>query len=245
MGATVPTLTQPQTIPQPSADRQLDALQLFLDHPAITREAWCRATGMSERSYYEYKRTAFPKETTDTAVEAAPKRSRITTAAPPTDAAGTAIVQRQHRNAILYCIFGAATVASAENMYYTISQFAADTLSAIALTAVFAMSAIGITAAGMQHRNTGWLIGALVAFEAFCNGINIYGGLYDFATNAGTAFLMRVQSLLWFMSAKDCATIIALFAAGCIAWVQYTAIREIRQPQRRIAVRTTSAEQQI
>lgn len=241
MGATVPSLThQPQT-PQPAGDRQVDALQLFLDHPHITREAWCRATGMSERSYYEYKRTAFPKNAADVQeadANTAPRRRSVIAAQPQTDAVGTAIVQqRKHRSTILYCIFLAATIASAENMYYTISQFAADSLSAFALTIVFALTAIGITAAGMQHRSTVWLIGALVAFEAFCNCINIYGGLYDFAANAGTAFLMRVQSLMWFISPKDCATLIAFFAAGCIAAVQYTAIREIRQPQRKTAVR--------
>lgn len=246
MGATVPAFTQTPQTPQPAGDRQVDALQLFLDHPNITREAWCKATGMSERSYYEYKRTAYPRHATEPqqtdTTAAAPRRKSVVAAQPQTDTAGTAIVHSQHRNKILYAIFLAATVASAENMYNTISQFAPDTLSALALTIVFALTAIGITAAGIQHGRTVYLIGALVAFEAFCNCINIYGGLYDFAANAGTAFLMRVQSLLWFISPKDCATILAVFAAGCIAAVQYTAIKEIRQPQRKIAVRTTTEQ---
>lgn len=231
-------------------DRQVDALQLFLDNPNITCAEWMQQTGLRERSYYDYKRQAFPPAPAPESPAAKPQRTRSRSVAvqshqPSTDTKQTAIVHGAWRNRILYIIFFAATVASAENMFYTISQFAHDTFSAIALTIVFALTAIGFTAAGMQGEKTIYVIAALVAFEAFCNCTNIYGGLYNFANNTGSAFLMRVQSLFWFLTAKHCATCIAFFAGGCIAAVQYVAIKEIRQPRRRVAVRSaqTAAEE--
>lgn len=231
--------------PASTPDRQVDALQLFLDNPSITPAEWMQHTGLRERSYYEYKRQAFPPAPAVPTPTAKPQRTRsiaVQNQQSSTDTKQTAIVQGKWRDGILYTIFIAATVASAENMFYTISQFALDTFSAGALTIVFALTAIGFTAAGMQRDTTIYVVAALVAFEAFCNVANIYGGLYNFATDTGSTFLMRVQSIAWFLTAKHCATCIAFFAGGCIAAVQYIAIKEIRQPQRRVAVRSTAAQ---
>lgn len=112
-------------------------------------------------------------------------------------------------------------------MLAVMTEITMDEVSAWSLTAVFACTAVAFTLAGLKQRYTFALIVALVVFEAFCNAVNIYAGLYDFTAHTGSHFLCKVQSFVWFLSLQHCATSLALFSALCIAGVQYSAIREI------------------
>lgn len=160
-----------------------------------------------------------------TALSAKPRKS---SALHNTAPAVNSVVQNPRRQkAILYGVFGAATLASVHNMLAVMTEITMDEVSAWSLTAVFAGTAVAFTLAGLKQRYTFALIVALVVFEAFCNAVNIYAGLYDFTTHTGSHFLRKVQSFVWFLSLQHCATSLALFSALCIAGVQYSAIREI------------------
>lgn len=227
------------------AHTSLTADAAFDLHPELKPDLFEQLTGLSRRSFYVHKKrraAQFAGEPSEAAAQppalnghARPMPTAQRTTAPkkpapaPASEAGAiaALAQPKRQKAILYGVFGAATVASTHNMYAVMAEITMDDVSAYALTGVFACTAIGFTAAGLRKRYTFWLIVALVAFEAFCNATNIYAGLYDFTAHAGTHFLCKVQSFVWFLSLQHCATTLALFAALCIAGVQYCALREI------------------
>lgn len=223
----------------------MTATQLILDRPDITAHDWMQATGLKLRSFYQYRRRALGSSSTDdtslqyTGQDHTRAATRKVRTATPT-LAGTGLVQNTaQRTRILYLIFLAPTVASVTNMFFVISQITHDLVSAVTLTTVFALTAIGFTAAGIRSHSTVRLIIALIAFEAFCNCIRIYGGLYDVHTNLPRIdFLAQVQSLLWFLSMKHCATTIGTFTAACIAAVQYSAIWEINKRPQTVATAT-------
>jgi fumarate reductase subunit D len=214
----------------------MDAIQLIQSNPRISFDDFRNATGLSRRSFYNYKKAAGASDGDRSPREASQlitRRSmRVRTATP--DIAGAALVtDKRSRDYILYTLFLAPTIASTTNMYSVLSTITHDYISAFTLTGVFALTAIGFTAAGIRNHTTLWLIVALIVFEGFCNMARIFGGLYDIDLDTARVPLLReVHAILWLVPMKNCALGLGLFTAACIAAVQYSSIREItKKPQ--------------
>lgn len=237
-----------------AATQQITALQLLLDNPMMEAQEWMQKTGLRLRSFYQYRSRAGAANSADDAPPssshdaaddtASEKQTRRSTRARVqivdanaglrnADQFGTALVQSTStRNKILLGIFLAATAASVENMFRTISTFSADIFSNVALTAVFALTAMGFMLSGVRNRATIAIVAALVIFEALCNATAIFGGLTALhpETQQPNQFLQNITALLHFFNAKNVAQAIAIFCATCIAFVQFFSIKEVRNP---------------
>lgn len=220
-------------------------ISLFQDNPAISVSEWMNATGLKTRAYYNYRKRAYgahqieDNQGDESQPRAIVKTNRRTAAkiqaaqqeaSKRNDILGTSLVRTEgQRRAILIVLFLSPTLASVTNMYSVLTEISDNWFSAGVLTVVFALTALGFAIAGIRSRVTRSLIVGLVAFEAFCNMVRIYGGLYNYVDGSSTHFLGEVQSLIWFLSSKHTATILSLFAAGTIAAVQYNSLNEINK----------------
>lgn len=223
---------------------KISPMLLLQQNPEISAQEWCEQTGLKVRSFYAH-RARLRSDNAEAAHESAegsnaPVAQSARTAkrvyaqrvaVQSSDALGTQVVQNgRNRNAVLICIFVAATAASIENMFLTIRTFAPDVVSNISLTAVFACSGIGFMLAGVKNRATIVIVASLVVFEGFCNASGIFGGLYGNGAHV-SPFLTTAQRLVYFVHAENLARTIALFCAVCIGCTMFFAVREVRPVQ--------------
>lgn len=134
------------------------------------------------------------------------------------------------RPVVLVALMIAPTAASVENMYSVTFSLSASAHSAIFLTAVLSVSALGFVVAGVRNWYTVGLAALLIAYESFCNLTRIYGGLMGNGTPTGnpTRFLGTVTDIFG-TGTHGTAIFLGAFTAFFIAAVQYAAVFELNK----------------
>lgn len=136
------------------------------------------------------------------------------------------------RQAILYSLMAIPAVASVQNMYSVTGDIAAHLSTAILLTGLFSATPFLFVLAGMRTDWTKALTGIMIAYECFCNGTRIYGGLTGFGHgDYPTRFLGLVTDIFdtgTYATAKFLAATMAVMAAA----VFYTAYYELNKTAR-------------
>lgn len=136
------------------------------------------------------------------------------------------------RQAILYSLMAIPAVASVQNMYSVTGDIAAHLSTAILLTGLFSATPFLFVLAGMRTDWTKALTGLMIAYECFCNGTRIYGGLTGFGHgDYPTRFLGLVTDIFdtgTYATAKFLAATMAVMAAA----VFYTAYYELNKKPR-------------
>lgn len=132
---------------------------------------------------------------------------------------------------ILIGLLIAPTVASVENMYHVTRSLAGTAHSAILLTVVLSISALGFVVASRRSVLVMALALLLIGFESFCNLTRVYGGLLNVGTpNYGlpVQFLGLVMDIFG-TGTHQTAVFLAAFTAFFIAAVQYAAVYELKK----------------
>lgn len=133
------------------------------------------------------------------------------------------------RTPLLIGLMIAPTAASVENMYSVTFSLSASAHSAIFLTAVLSVSALGFVVAGVRNWYTVGLAALLIAYESFCNLTRIYGGLMGNGhTGNPTRFLGTVTDIFG-TGTHGTAIFLGAFTAFFIAAVQYAAVFELNK----------------
>lgn len=133
------------------------------------------------------------------------------------------------RTPLLIGLMVAPTAASVENMYSVTFSLSASAHSAIFLTAVLSVSALGFVVAGVRNWYTVGLAALLIAYESFCNLTRIYGGLMGNGhTGNPTRFLGTVTDIFG-TGTHGTAIFLGAFTAFFIAAVQYAAVFELNK----------------
>lgn len=133
------------------------------------------------------------------------------------------------RTPLLVGLMIAPTAASVENMYSVTFSLSASAHSAIFLTAVLSVSALGFVVAGVRNWYTVGLAALLIAYESFCNLTRIYGGLMgNGSTGNPTRFLGTVTDI-FNTGTHGTAIFLGAFTAFFIAAVQYAAVFELNK----------------
>lgn len=132
---------------------------------------------------------------------------------------------------ILIGLLIAPTVASVENMYHVTRSLAGTAHSAVLLTIVLSISALGFVVASKRSTLVMALALLLIGFESFCNLTRVYGGLLNVGTpNYGlpVRFLGLVTDIFG-TGTHQTAVFLAAFTAFFIAAVQYAAVYELKK----------------
>ena len=133
------------------------------------------------------------------------------------------------RAPLLIALMIAPTAASVENMYSVTFSLSASAHSAVFLTAVLSVSALGFVVAGVRNWYTVGLAALLIAYESFCNLTRIYGGLMGNGhTGNPTRFLGTVTDI-FNTGTHGTAIFLGAFTAFFIAAVQYAAVFELNR----------------
>lgn len=135
---------------------------------------------------------------------------------------------QKYRSFILGFLLVAPTAASVTNMYdvsYSITQ---EAVTAGLYTTVLALTAMGLTIAGVKSWVTVGLSLILIGYESFCNLSRLYFGLMGGVKGNPTRFLGTVTDL-FDTGSHGTALIIAGFSALMLAAVQYAAIFELQK----------------
>ena len=133
------------------------------------------------------------------------------------------------RGWLLVALMIAPTAASVENMYSVTFSLSASAHSAVFLTAVLSVSALGFVIAGVRNWYTVGLAALLIAYESFCNLTRIYGGLMGNGhTGNPTRFLGTVTDIFG-TGTHGTAIFLGAFTAFFIATVQYAAVFELNK----------------
>lgn len=135
---------------------------------------------------------------------------------------------QKYRSFILGFLLVAPTAASVTNMYdvsYSITQ---EAVTAGLYTTVLALTAMGLTIAGVKSWVTVGLSLILIGYESFCNLSRLYFGLMGGVKGNPTRFLGTVTDL-FDTGSHGTALAIAGFSALMLAAVQYAAIFELQK----------------
>lgn len=218
----------------------------------ITAKQWCETNGVSPDSL----RMAFPKiglssfaqnrELTPTeirVIEAYNFRSRKNKqvsekravkaagekpAAPPVSERPEKAAQNSRRWA-MYALLAGPTFASVENMYSVTHDLAHSWQTAVALTAVLSLSAIGFVWYGVRAWWSIALAVLLIAFESFCNLTRIYGGLMGIGESGNPTRFLGLVTDIFNSGSHQTAIALGAFTAFFIAAVQYAAVFELNR----------------
>lgn len=130
------------------------------------------------------------------------------------------------RRPLLILLLIAPTLASTKNMFQVADQLT-DAFSAVLLTVVLSLTALGFVLAGVRSWLTIALAVLLIAYESMCNLVRIYAGLFAVSGNP-TRFLSQFCEVF---NAGNHGSAIALAGATAffIAAVQYSAVYELNK----------------
>lgn len=175
---------------------------------------------------------AYPPEENDLTEIRTPAHITVNQPLPPTPGDDTPPARQgwTWRDALLIGLMIAPTAASVENMYSVTFSLSTSAHSAIFLTAVLSVSAIGFVVAGVRNWYTVGLAALLIAYESFCNLTRIYGGLMGIGTHTGnpTRFVGLVTDIFG-TGTHWTAIFLGGFTAFFIAAVQYAAVFELNK----------------
>jgi len=127
----------------------------------------------------------------------------------------------------LYFLLTASTAASVYNMLCIMTEIA-DIKSAVILTVVFSVAAVVFVSNGLKSGFSKVIVGFLIAYEAVCNCVRIYGGLTMWEKELPTSFL-RLVTGMFYTGTFETATLIGAVTAALIAGVQYASVFEINR----------------
>lgn len=136
--------------------------------------------------------------------------------------------KRDYRKIGLISLTVAPFLASVDNMFHVTRELT-NPFSAVCLTVLVCVSAVGFTVANSRHRVAIAVTVATVAFEAFCNLTRIYGGLMTGASGNPTKFVGLVTDILG-TGTHVTAIFLGAVTALLISGVQYAAIFEMNKP---------------
>lgn len=125
----------------------------------------------------------------------------------------------------LYFLLTASTAASVYNIFCIMIEIA-DTVSAVILTVVFSVAAVVFVSGGLKSGFSKVIVGFLIAYEAVCNCVRIYGGLTMWEKELPTSFLRLFTGMLY-TGTFESATLIGAITSALIAGVQYASVFEI------------------
>lgn len=136
--------------------------------------------------------------------------------------------KRNFRKIGLIALTVAPFLASVDNMFHVTRELT-NPFSAVCLTVLVCVSAVGFTVANSRHKVAIAVTVATVAFEAFCNLTRIYGGLMTGASGNPTKFVGLVTDILG-TGTHATAIFLGAVTALLISGVQYAAIFEMNKP---------------
>lgn len=130
-----------------------------------------------------------------------------------------------YRQGGLIALTVAPFLASLDNMFH-VTQELTNPFSAVCLTILVCVSAVGFTVANSRHKVAIAVTVFTVAFEAFCNLTRIYGGLMTGANGNPTKFVGLVTDIVG-TGTHVTAVFLGAVTALMISGVQYAAIFEM------------------
>lgn len=145
----------------------------------------------------------------------------------PTEKTGE-VPKRSYRKIGLISLTVAPFLASVDNMFHVTRELT-NPFSAVCLTVLVCVSAVGFTVANSRHKVAIAVTVATVAFEAFCNLTRIYGGLMTGASGNPTKFVGLVTDIIG-TGTHATAVFLGAVTALLISGVQYAAIFEMNKP---------------
>lgn len=148
--------------------------------------------------------------------------------APPVAEKNPGNPKRDYRKIGLIALTVAPFLASVDNMFHVTRELT-NPFSAVCLTVLVCVSAVGFTVANSRHKVAIAVTVATVAFEAFCNLTRIYGGLMTGASGNPTKFVGLVTDILG-TGTHETAIFVGAVTALLISGVQYAAIFEMNKP---------------
>ena len=127
----------------------------------------------------------------------------------------------------LYFLLTASTAASVYNLLLVTLELS-DRFSAFTLTVVLSAAAVVFVSVGIKSRLTSFVVAFLIAYEAVCNTVRIYGGLTHWGEGTPNVFLRTVTDV-FSTGTYATATLIGAVTAALIAGVQYASVFEINR----------------
>jgi hypothetical protein len=127
----------------------------------------------------------------------------------------------------LYFLLSASTAASVYNLLLVTLELS-DRFSAFTLTVVLSAAAVVFVSVGIKSPLTGFVVAFLIAYEALCNTVRIYGGLTHWGEGTPNVFLRTVTDV-FSTGTYATATLIGAVTAALIAGVQYASVFEINR----------------
>ena len=127
----------------------------------------------------------------------------------------------------LYFLLTASTAASVYNLLLVTLELS-DRFSAFTLTIVLSAAAVVFVSVGIKSPLTSFVVAFLIAYEAVCNTVRIYGGLTHWGEGTPNVFLRTVTDV-FSTGTYATATLIGAVTAALIAGVQYASVFEINR----------------
>jgi hypothetical protein len=127
----------------------------------------------------------------------------------------------------LYFLLTASTAASVYNLLLVTLELS-DRFSAFTLTVVLSAAAVVFVSVGIKSPLTSFVVAFLIAYEAVCNTVRIYGGLTHWGEGTPNVFLRTVTDV-FSTGTYATATLIGAVTAALIAGVQYASVFEINK----------------
>ncbi len=142
----------------------------------------------------------------------------------------TAVPKKEsNREWVLVCLLIAPTAASVENMYNVTRSLSESAHTAVFLTVVLSVSALGFVWAGIRSKWVVALALLLITFECFCNLARIYGGLMGIGTTGNPTRFMGLVTDIFGSGTHQTAIVLGGITALFLAAVQYAAIISINK----------------
>lgn len=133
------------------------------------------------------------------------------------------------KKAALWAVMLAPAVASFQNVYYVTGDILHETSATLLLTIAFTCAPFVFVYVGLKSRAIVALTAILIALEAFCNTVRIYGGLTGFGHRGNPTRFLGIVCELFNSGTYITATVLAGIFSSLAACVMYAAYSQVRK----------------